>query len=486
MFEKPSPTTDRAAVRPNILLIMTDQQRGDCLGIDGHPCLMTPTLDALAAGGARFSHAYSTCPSCIPARRSLLSGQFPATHGMVGYEENVPWHPDHTLPGELRAAGYHTALVGRPMHQHPSRKRFGYDHMVHVDDHAHHLPHHALPHMPAAPDGHGLSANGWTARPWHLDETEHPTYRTADEALRFLDTWRDPAAPFFLTVSFIAPHPPLCPPGFYMDRYLRLDTPAAEIGDWAQPPTQGERGFAVDSDRVHLTGEALKSTRAAYYGLINHVDDQICRILQGLTAAIDPLTGCRAIDNTIIAFTSDHGEMLGDHYLFRKTYPYEASSRVPLIFRLPQGMCTEATNSGRVIHEAACLEDIMPTLLDLSGTPIPDGVDGRSLAPLLRDENPNWREYLHGEHATCYGTHQANHYLTDGREKYIWYTQSGLEQLFDLDADPNECHDLIASPAHANNVARWRERMIAELSGRPEGFTDGETLIAGRAYPSLL
>ncbi|MHB9033393.1 MAG: sulfatase-like hydrolase/transferase, partial [Anaerolineae bacterium] len=116
--------------RPNILLIMTDQQRGDCLSCAGHPVLMTPNMDTIAENGVRFTQAYSTCPTCIAARRSLLSGQFPRSHGMVGYRDGVPWNAPVTLPAALTRAGYQTALVGRSMHQYPERARFGYEQMV--------------------------------------------------------------------------------------------------------------------------------------------------------------------------------------------------------------------------------------------------------------------------------------------------------------------------------------------------------------------
>jgi len=115
---------------PNFLVIMTDQQRGDCLSIDGHPALLTPNMDSIAGAGVRFSHAYTTCASCIAARRSFMSGQFPPTHGMVGYREGVEWDAPPTLPGVLAANGYQTFLAGRSMHQYPSRKRYGFSHMV--------------------------------------------------------------------------------------------------------------------------------------------------------------------------------------------------------------------------------------------------------------------------------------------------------------------------------------------------------------------
>jgi len=458
--------------RPNIIFIITDQQRGDCLSADGHPILLTPNMDDIARQGVRFSRAYATCPSCIAARRSMLTGQFPSTHGMVGFQDGDEMFPEATLPGELSAAGYQTIMVGRTMHQYPRRKRYGYDHMVLLGDIE--KGRDSL----FGTDGHGLTANGWTARPWHLDESCHPTVETADEAIRFFKTWRDPSCPFFLTVSFEAPHPPLCPPAFYMDRYLRQDMPKPAIGDWEKAP---EGLFSVDTDRVNLQGEVLRSCRAAYYGLINHVDDQICRVLRAV--GIDPVTGRTQLENTVVIFTSDHGEMLGDHYLYRKTYPYEGSARIPFLIQVPESF---GVQSGQVCARTVCHEDLMPTILDLAGVPIPDSVEGRSLLPLMRDPEAAWRDYLHGEHGNCYGDHQSNHYLTDGKEKYIWYSHSGPEQFFNLQTDPSELHDLASCPEHAERLAVWRQRLVSQLKDRPEGFSNGTQLIAGCPHAAIM
>ncbi|MCF7817868.1 MAG: sulfatase-like hydrolase/transferase [Kiritimatiellales bacterium] len=408
----------------------------------------------------------------IAARRSILTGQFPSTHGMVGFQDGVEMFPKATLPGELSNAGYQTFLVGRCMHQSPRRKRYGFDHMVYQGDLQTDRP-------KSYESDAGLSGNGWTARPWHLEERQHPTLETVDEAIRFLQTWRDPSCPFFLTVSFIAPHPPLYPPAFYMDRYLRMDMPSPAIGDWAQPPPAG--GFAVDTDRVNLQGEALRSCHAGYYGSINHIDDQICRLIRAL--GVDPVAGRAQLDNTVVIFTSDHGEMLGDHYLFRKTYPYEGSARIPFLIQVPPAFGVEAN---QVCDRPVCHEDLMPTILDLAGLPIPESVEGNSLLPIMRNTKEEWRSYLHGEHGNCYGDHQSNHYLTDGKEKYIWYTHSGTEQLFDLIADPQELHDLVPFPEHAERLNIWHQRLVEQLKDRPEGFSDGTRLIAGRPHGAVV
>jgi arylsulfatase len=453
---------------PNILLIMTDQQRGDCLSIEGHPVLQTPNMNSIAGAGARFRRTYTTCPSCVAARRSLLSGQFPPTHGVVGYRDGVEWDAPTTLPQALHNAGYETFLAGRCMHQSPHRKRYGYDHMV-IDgwdsDYRTWLEE-------KAPDaggkfGSGVMHNDWTVHPWPMAEHLHYTNWTVDQSLRFLRR-RDPSCPFFLTVSFLAPHPPLQPPAFYLERYLRTGVPDPVIGDWATPPDHDGLGDEVSPSRISLTDEALRSTRAAYYGLINHVDDQMRRLL-------NPITGVDR--DTIIVFTSDHGEMLGDHYHWRKQVPYESSARIPLLVSAPQRF---GLNQRAVIDEPACLEDVMPTLLDLAGVDVPDTVEGRSLVPLMRGERPDWRSYLHLEHAPLH------HTLTNGREKFIWFVEDGREQFFDLRNDPNELHDLVNDPGCEDRIALWHQRLIEELDARPEGFTDGTTLIPGRPYEPCL
>ena len=417
------------AERPNLLLIMTDQQRGDCLGIEDHPVLLTPNMDSIGGAGVRFRRAYTTCPTCIAARRSLMSGQFPRTHGMVGYRDGVEWDAPPTLPGVLREAGYHTYIVGRDMHQSPKRKRYGFDHMeVHGWDAGYGpwLDRHA-PEGSGGYFGAGPMHNDWTARPWHLDEHLHLTNWTVNEGLRFLRE-RDPSCPFFLIVSFAAPHPPLTPPAFYMERYLRTGVPEPVIGDWAECPPNEGKGLNISDTRQNLTGEALLSCRAGYYGLINHVDDQIRRLLSPVIG-VDRMTA----NNTVVMFTSDHGEMLGDHYCWHKRLPYEGSARIPMLMRAPERF---GLQRGSVVDEAVCLEDVMPTLLEMVGVDVPDTVEGRSLLPLMRGESPEPRPYLHIEHSPVHQT------LTDGHEKYIWHVADGREQLFDLDDDPTECHDL--------------------------------------------
>ena len=454
--------------RPDFLVIMTEQHRADCLGIAGHPCLLTPNMDAIGYGGAHFTRAYATCPTCIAARRSFLSGQFPSTHGMVGYCDGVEWDAPTTVAAALGRAGYQTTWIGRSMHQHPPHKRYGFDHVDPDEDYDAWLASH-VPGGGADLFSAGPMHNDWTARPWPFEENLHFTKWTTDRALKFLRR-RDPSCPFFAVVSYHAAHPPLTPPAFYLERYLRADIPGPVIGQWETPPDESWRAEGAGGMDVNLQGEALRCCRAGYYGLINHVDDQLRRLL-------NPITGVGAMTggNTVVIFCSDHGEMLGDHYRYHKVVPYEASASIPLMISHPE------LPGGVRCDLPVCLEDIMPTVLELAGVDCPQSVEGRSLVPMLHGRTPDdWRDCLHIEHASL---HQS---LTDGREKYIWFVADGREQFFDLSEDPSECRDLIDSPAHAERVGLWRGRLIDTLRGRPEGFTDGEKLIPGRPYGPVM
>ncbi len=466
--------------QPNILLIMPDQMRGDCLSLAHHPVLLTPNIDEIGGQGAFFTHAYTTCASCIPARRSLLTGQYPATNGMVGYQESVPIERP-TLTEHLRDAGYATAIAGRYMHQSPYKEPYGFETRLlgstyKLDDAYAQMLDAAVPELGGI-RGLGLSFNGWQARPWPLADHLHPTHWTAQQA-RYIIASHAGERPLFLATSFYAPHPPLCPPAFYMERYLRQALPPAAIGDWAIPPTAGGRGAGVDAHHVHLSGEALQSAQAGYFGLINHIDDQLYWLIQEFK------TQSREMSRPwVIIFTSDHGEMLGDHYYFRKCEPYEGASHIPFLIQASTEM---GGVPGLICDAPVCLEDLMPTLLAMSGQTIPDGVDGENLLPVLRGEADVSRPWLHGEHAPCYSERQAYHFLTDGRRKYIWRPLDGTEQFFDLETDPRELRDLAADREYAGALAAWRQRLVGHLQDRPEGFSDGDRLIPRRPYAAWI
>ncbi len=466
--------------RPDILMIMPDQMRGDCLSLENHPVLQTPNIDTIGAQGMHFTRGYTTCPSCVPARRAMLTAQFPANNGLTGSRVGVEFeHP--TFPDHLTAAGYHTTLVGSGMHQHPPEKPLGF-----TDTTARTTTHYNsglyAEALEAAFPGaggvasHGLSNNGWSALPWQFPDRWHPTNWVVNRTREKLAAVPEDR-PHFTMATILSPHPPFIPPAVYYERYLHAELPERALGDWATPPADGLMG-PVDRNRIDLRGEPLRQAQAGYFGLIAHLDDQVYSLVSEFKKQCD-----RRGRPWVIVFTSDHGEMLGDHYLFRKCEPYEGSCHVPFLIQASPEL---GFVSGAHHDSPVCLEDIGPTLLDLAGGEPMQGVDGRSLAPILRGESQPVREVLHSEHSPCYDDEQAYHMLTDGRWKYIWRPHRGEEQLFDLSIDPQECTNLARQAEHSAALAGWRDWMIEQLKDRPEGFSDGEQLIAGRPYPDLL
>lgn len=479
--------------RPNILFISVDQMRGDCLSILGHPAVETPNIDQLARRGVLFQNAYSSTPSCLPARAAIFTGMSQRSHGRVGYEEKVTWNYEHTLPGELANAGYHTQCIGK-MHVAPTRNLMGFHNVVLHDGYLHHNRmkkstnvaesfDHCDDYLPwlreragAALDltDLGLDCNASTvARPWHLPEALHPTNWVVTQSIDFLRR-RDPQKPFFLWMSFVRPHPPFDPPQVYFDMYKDLDFPEPVIGDWAQQEDANRDGLNPITQSGKVPAQRLKRARAAYYALITHLDDQIGRFMQSLEEYGE-------LYNTVIVFTSDHGEMLGDHHLFRKALPYEGSAKVPFIVSDPGGQL--GAKHGLEVSHVTELRDIMPSLLHAAGVDIPETVDGTSLVPLCRGEQPDWRSHIHGEHA--YGK-LSHHYVTDGREKYIWYSQTGEEQYFDLAKDPNELVNQITNVDYSHHIQMWRDRLISELENSEEGYVSEGELVVGRTPQSCL
>jgi len=480
--------------RPNIVFIHVDQWRADCLSIDGHPVVHTPTLDKLACSGVRFSRAYAAAPTCIPARASLMTGLTPAHHGRVGYRDGVPWNYPVTLAGEITRHGYRSHAIGK-LHTYPERNKLGFE-SVELHDGYLHFARNRNDHPEPDDDyvawlraqtgradadyfEHGVNCNSIVARPWDKEERLHPTNWIVTRGVEFLREHHRTGGgrPFFLYLSFHRPHPPYDPPAWALEQYLGQAMPPAPVGDWADLWNSQDATPHPEAHRASYREDILHRARAGYYGHMTHIDQQINRFHEMLYEY-------RMEANTWIVFTSDHGEMMGDHHLFRKGYAYEGSARLPLIVRPPATVeCPRRAVCDTVVE----LRDILPTLLDCAGLPPAEGIDGQSFLPqaLGRSREP-LRPWLHGEHLIFGG---SMHWLTDGKEKYLWHSLHGTEQLFDLSADRQELHDLALHPSAdiPARLAQWRERLATELSGREEGFvTPTGELVAGRPVVPVL
>lgn len=472
---------------PNVILIHVDQWRGDCLSIDGHPVVQTPWLDQLAGEGVRFNHAYAACPSCIASRASLMTGLTPRSHGRVGYRDGVPWNYQTTMAGEFTRQGYQTQAIGK-MHVYPVRSRVGFENVILHDgytamtrDHRYgalgfgddYIPWlcNETGRMDADYFEHGIDCNAFIARPWPLEEYMHPTNWVANEAIQFLRR-RDPQKPFFLYISFFHPHPPYDPPAWAFEQYLHEKMPPVPVGDWADLHAAFETE-RTDSAWKKLDPRVLQRARAGYYGHMTHIDHQINRFL-------DELKGFKLAQDSWVCFTSDHGELLGDHHLYGKRLPYEGSARVPLILKGPKG---SDVPRGLVRDAVVEQRDIMPTLLECAGLKIPKNIEGHSFLDVALGKAKEIRPYLHGEHHVWAANNKYKAYsiqwLTDGRQKYIWLSGDGHEQLFDLVNDPNELHNLAQKPKMQRALETWRRRLIEELDGREEGFVKNKKLVTG-------
>jgi arylsulfatase len=318
-------------MKPNILLLTVDQMRADCLSALGHPVVETPYLDTLTREGVLFSAAYSAVPTCIPAKTAILTGMGQRSHGRVGFLDKVPWNYEHTLPGELSMAGYHTQCVGK-MHVYPRRTLCGFHNVIlhngysgfnRLRDSMAESFEGSDDYMPwlrqRAGSERDIHDNGMTsdastmARPWHLPEELHPTNWAVTQSIDFLRR-RDPRKPFFLWLSFVRPHGPL-------DQYVHEELPEPVIGEWADRTDAAKHGLDPGTNRGIVHPKRLKRAMAAYYALITHIDHQIGRLLK----AMDEYGVGK---DTVILFTSDHGDMLGDHHLYmcRSSWPIREGS----------------------------------------------------------------------------------------------------------------------------------------------------------------
>jgi choline-sulfatase len=467
---------DKRTKRLNILFLMSDQHRGDFLGAAGANWVKTPNLDKLAREGVNFTRAYSSVPSCLPARTSLLTGMSPWQSGQLGYN-NIPAYPFEG-PAMLTEAGYRTHAVGKN-HFTPMRNRHGYQ-TVELEEgwytarEGQEKCDYTLWFEKNAP-GQNINASGLGYNDnrggicFPFEESLHPTTWTANRAVEFLKTYRE-EAPWMLKVSFQRPHCPYDPPQRWYKAYQEVDPPKPSIGDWAETKYGVTDGtFATDVNASHgvFPPAEITESRRSYAASISFMDEQLGSVLEALKARGE-------LENTLILYTSDHGDMLGDHYMWRKCRPYEGSARIPMIVRWPEAMGLKAKR-GQTRNDVIELRDVLPTFLDAAGIIKPTVMDGRSMLDLLKGNK--WRSVLDLEHAQIYEKDNAWVALTDGKYKYVYFTLTGQEQLFNLEQDPGEVIDLVLSGKNERILQIWRKKMVAHLIVRGEEWVKNCKLV---------
>jgi len=515
------------ARRPNVVLIVTDQQRADHVGFGGHPSVQTPALDALARRGRRFDRCHVANPICMPNRATILTGRMPSVHGTRTNGIPLAWDAN-TFVRALRAEGYATALVGKAHFQNmgqpglddqrltgpwdadgprwpedwdlweeATRHRaewvelpedyYGFDHVElvtgHTDAASGHYVHWLREHG-VDPDGVRGPASaperyeGWSQvyRSCLPPELYHTSY-VAERACRQIERFVGESRPFLLQVSFPDPHHPFGPPGEYYDRHhpSSIVLPESWHDDLADAPPHlqaiassvGVQAFPVQPFRP--TEDQYRHAVAAELGMIELIDDAVARVLTTLDA--HGLT-----DETLVVFTSDHGDVMGDHGLLLKgSMHYEGCTRVPLVLAGP-GIRPGSTDA------LASSLDLAPTILEACGITAPPWMQGRALQPLLDVSGPPPRDTVLVEedqpfdiYGTGHGIRMRTIITADAR--LTLYEGTEVAELYDLRSDPHEMHNLAAVDAARSLRGEMFERLArAEMehddrAPRPLRFT---------------
>ena len=465
--------------RPNILLLLTDEHGAQFSGTYGHPFIATPAMDRLAAEGVTFDAAYCNNPLCVPSRLSFLTGQY--THHCRGWDNATPLPADAvTWPHLLGAAGYDVALSGK-MHLVGGDPLHGFQEQLARDLHI------ALEHpifawddgvpearepwpgvvrtdsrVPPGPgdEGHAAAEEGLATAPTGPGRTPEIDADDAavDAALAFLRRRARGAAerPFALCVGLIAPHFPFVVPEPFFSQYFpqRADLPDLPDGHLDTLPAAARRLRRAFGFHGHTDAQVCRA-RAAYYGLVSYADDKLRQLLEALDE-------CGLADDTVVIHTSDHGELLGEHGLWRKMSFYEQSARVPLQIRWPGRAA-----AGRRVGECVSLVDVAATIVASAGAASSAApMDGCSLVGLLAGPDPEWRDEAFAQH-TAHGTDRARAMLRRGRWKLCLSGAEDLEpELYDVVSDPGEFTNLAGEPAAAGVQRHMTDALLSRWDWR--------------------
>jgi choline-sulfatase len=403
------------ATNYNVLFLMSDEHNPRVIGSYGDPLVKTPNLDALSATGVRFTAAYCQNPICVPSRVSLVSGRMPSAMKTFGNTANQRYEGITTLADAFVAAGYQAVWLGKTHWGNPRFQANGAgaaNKRAALDE-----PDESLSRLPQ-----DSQISTWP-------KEKNAEHLTTNEALAFLD--QNHGRKFFLGVSLVKPHFPFTIQQQYYDLYKdRVTAPRVSEKLIAELPSLAKEEREKYNHAGATTAEVLR-TKAIYYGMVTYVDEEFGRVLKKL----DEL-GLR--ENTIIVYTADHGEMLGDRGTWYKNSFYDGSATIPFIWSFPKSL-----PQGKVVRTPAMNMDVFPTLMELCGLPAPAGLEGRSLVPVLQGrESGEDRIAL----AESYRGNFAGRMIRTARWKYFFYT-TGEEFLYDLNADPGEETNLVKDPA---------------------------------------
>ena len=427
--------------RANLLFLCSDQHQAAASGCYGHLQAQTPHIDEIAAEGVRFESAYCQSPVCVPSRGSIITGNYASRHGAKILQDALS-SDARTVAHLFGDQGYSTAAIGK-MHFVDESRRHGFAHRVNSANHLERLTKREAQAFRADQGAGGGTRGSPSAMPERLFRDTF----YAEEAVRFLRAHKD--RPFCMWASFFMPHTPLVPHRKYWDLYedTNIDLPerapnALETGFHGHLVRAKERGWYQQTD------EELRDAIRGYFGNVSQMDANVGRVY-------DTLRELGLDKNTVVVYTSDHGEMAGAHRMWTKHNMYEQSVRVPLIVRTPDLMGA-GTAKEHIVEQV----DLLPTLAELCGLDVPGGIDGRSFAPLIRGERHAAREFAYSEYYFCRRVFTADDRFV-GKPPIImvrtdrWkfnYLSWERSELFDLENDPGEFHNVIDDVGNAGIV----------------------------------
>ena len=441
---------------PNILFIQADQMAGPALPMYGHKVVKTPNLQRLSDRGTTFLKAYCNNPVCAPSRFSMMSGQLSSR---IGAYDNASEFPASvpTFAHYLRDLGYKTCLSGK-MHFVGPDQLHGFEERITTDIYPSDFgwtPDWGQTDYPFAPSVmslRGVVEAGLCKRSMQLDYDDEVCFTSVQKIYDYARDQDD--RPFFLAASFTHPHNPFTITQEYWDRYDpdEIDMPSVPFIPYEDRDLWSQRYYhLIRQDEHHVSDEQIRIARRAYYGMISYVDDQVGKLLTALEET-------SLADNTIVIFTADHGDMMGERGMWFKFNPYEWSVRVPLIIAQP------GAPKGLVEERGVSLVDLLPTFLDMAtdGAPLVtvDPLDGHSLVNLLHADDPEWQDDVMMEF-TGEGIYSPCLMLRKNGYKYV-YCEDDPGMLYDLNHDPKELKNLCGDPEHAD----VEKDMLADILSR--------------------
>ncbi|VTR98827.1 sulfatase family protein [Tuwongella immobilis] len=421
-----------AADRPNLLIMMTDDQRADALSCAGNPVLRTPNLDRIAGEGARFRNMFVTNALCAPSRATLLTGLYSHSHGVTDNRGRIVPQSIPMVSDLLRKAGYEVAFCGKS-HQGNALRDREWDHYFGYRGQGNYLK----PMVAEGTKGKDLPRDGW------MDDV------ITDDAIAWMKQPHE--KPFAMFLFFKAPHRSWTPPPRHKDLFNNVTIPLPKL--WDADRNAKTQAFAKADNRIGDFADVkdFQSYVKDYYRTIVGVDDNVGKVFAALEAN-------KQLDSTAILFTSDNGFFQGEWKAFDKRFMHEPSIRVPLLMRYPAKI-----KAGSLIDPMVLNVDIAPTLLDLAGLPVPESMQGRSVVPLFAGTPADWRKdwlYEYFEYPAEHNVRKHRGVRTD-THKLIHYYESPEEwELYDLSKDPDELHNLYRKPGMEALTTQLKQRIV--------------------------